>query len=63
MAGPVGEGGQGMEYRDGPLYFAVLLKRRVYVLDPKTWQMQTMWQVAGARSHSVGWGGRYTLGR
>jgi streptogramin lyase len=57
MAGPVGEGGQGMEYRDGLLYFAVLPTRRVYVLDPKTWQVQTMWQVAGARSHGVGWEG------
>src|ERR1043166_4752376 len=43
-AGPVGEGGQGMEYRDGLLYFAVLPSRRVYVLDPKTWELQTMWQ-------------------
>jgi sugar lactone lactonase YvrE len=56
-AGPVGEGGQGMEYRDGLLYFAVLPTRRVYVLDPGTWQVQTMWQVAGARSHGVGWEG------
>lgn len=37
--------------------FAVLPTRRVYVLDPKTWQVQTMWQVAGARSHGVGWEG------
>jgi hypothetical protein len=50
-----GEGGQGMEYRDGCLYTAVLPTRRVYVLDPKTWEVQAMWRLAGNRSHGVGW--------
>jgi sugar lactone lactonase YvrE len=56
-SGPTGEGGQGMEWRDGLLYFAVLPSRRVYVLDPKTWEVQTMWQTAGSRTHGVGWDG------
>jgi len=34
--GPSGEGGQGMEYRDGLLYIAILPRRRVYVIDPNT---------------------------
>jgi streptogramin lyase len=54
-AAPTGEGGQGMEYRDGLLYTAVLPTRRVYVLDPKTWEVQSMWQLAGNRAHGVGW--------
>jgi streptogramin lyase len=53
--GPSGEGGQGMEYRDGLLYIAILPTRRLYVLDPKTWEVQTMWQLAGNRAHGVGW--------
>ena len=53
--GPTGEGGQGMEFRDGLLYTAVLPTRRVYVLDPKTWEVQSMWQLAGNRAHGVGW--------
>jgi sugar lactone lactonase YvrE len=56
-SGPTGEGGQGMEWRDGLLYFAVLPSRRVYVLNPKTWEVRTMWQTAGNRSHGVGWEG------
>jgi sugar lactone lactonase YvrE len=52
---PAGEGGQGMEYRDGLLYIAILPTRRLYVLDPKTWEVQTMWQLAGNRAHGVGW--------
>ena len=52
-----GEGGQGMEVRDGLLYTAVLPTRRLYVIDPKTWEVQTMWQLAGARAHGVGWDG------
>jgi hypothetical protein len=52
-----GEGGQGMEFRNGLLYTAVLPTRRVYVLDPKTWEVQTMWQLAGNRAHGVGWDG------
>jgi sugar lactone lactonase YvrE len=54
-AGPPGEGGQGMEYRDGLLHTAILPTRRLYVLDPKTWQVQAMWQLAGNRAHGVGW--------
>ncbi|MEO8593515.1 MAG: hypothetical protein ABI759_09345 [Candidatus Solibacter sp.] len=52
-----GEGGQGMEYRDGLLYTAVLPTRRLYVIDPKAWEVQTMWQLAGNRAHGVGWDG------
>src|SRR5437870_11694191 len=33
-AGPAGEGGQGMEVRDGLMYIAVLPTRRLYVVDP-----------------------------
>ena len=54
---PAGEGGQGMEHRDGLFYIAVLPTRRLYVLDPKTWQVQAMWQLAGNRAHGVGWDG------
>src|SRR6185312_2435225 len=54
-AAPAGEGGQGMEYRDGLLYIAILPTRRLYVLDPKTWVVQTMWQLADNRAHGVGW--------
>jgi DNA-binding beta-propeller fold protein YncE len=53
--GPAGEGGQGMEYRDGLLHIAILPTRRLYVLDPKTWEVQAMWQLAGNRAHGVGW--------
>src|SRR5579864_5721656 len=38
-AGPPGEGGQGMEYRDGLSHIAILPTRRLYVLEPKTWQV------------------------
>jgi len=44
-----------MEFREGLLYTAVLPTRRVYVLDPKTWEVQSMWQLAGNRAHGVGW--------
>lgn len=54
-AAPPGEGGQGMEHRDGLLYIAILPTRRLYVLDPKTWVVQAMWQLAGNRAHGVGW--------
>jgi sugar lactone lactonase YvrE len=54
-AGPPGEGGQGMEYHDGLLHIAILPTRRLYVLDPNTWQVQAMWQLAGNRAHGVGW--------
>jgi streptogramin lyase len=50
-----GEGGQGMEYRDGLLYYACLPSRRAYVLDPKTWRVQSMWSLPGNRAHGVGW--------
>ncbi|MCU1327019.1 MAG: hypothetical protein JWN34_2389 [Bryobacterales bacterium] len=52
-----GEGGQGMEYRDGLLYYACLPSRRAYVLNPKTWQVQAMWNLPGNRAHGVGWEG------
>ena len=54
-AAPAGEGGQGMECRDGLLYIATLPTRRLYVLDPKTWVVQAMWQLPGNRAHGVGW--------
>ena len=44
-----------MEFRDGLLYIATLPTRRVYVLDPKTWE--AMWPLAGNRAHGVGWEG------
>lgn len=52
-----GEGGQGMEFRDGLLYYACLPSRRAYVLDPKTWKVQAMWNLPGNRAHGVGWEG------
>jgi hypothetical protein len=52
-----GEGGQGMEFRDGLLYYACLPSRRAYVLDPKTWHVQAMWSLPGNRAHGVGWEG------
>ena len=39
----------------GLLHIAILPTRRLYVLDPKTWQVQAMWQLAGNRAHGVGW--------
>jgi streptogramin lyase len=56
-SGLSGEGGQGMEFRDGLLYYACLPSRRAYVLDPKTWRVRDMWQLAGNRAHGVGWEG------
>lgn len=53
--GPTGEGGQGMEYRDGLLYIATLPTRKLYVLDPKTWIVEATWPLAGNRAHGVGW--------
>jgi sugar lactone lactonase YvrE len=55
--GAGGLGGQGMEHRDGLLYISTLAARRVFVLDPKTWEVQTFWQTPGNRSHGVGWEG------
>jgi streptogramin lyase len=55
--GLTGEGGQGMEVRDGLLYYACLPSRRAYVLDPKTWRVQAMWNLPGNRAHGVGWEG------
>ncbi len=52
-----GEGGQGMEVRDGLLYYACLPSRRAYVLDPKTWRIQGSWPLPGNRAHGVGWEG------
>lgn len=52
-----GEGGQGMEYRDGLLYYACLPSRRAYIIDPKTWRVQAMWNLPGNRAHGVGWEG------
>jgi hypothetical protein len=56
-SGVGGLGGQGMEHRDGLLYISTMASRRVYVLEPKAWEVQAMWQVAGNRSHGVGWEG------
>ncbi|MEP6716410.1 MAG: hypothetical protein ABJC09_12635 [Terriglobia bacterium] len=56
-SGLSGEGGQGMEYRDGLLYYACLPSRRAYVIDPKTWRIQAMWGLPGNRAHGVGWEG------
>lgn len=50
-----GTGGHGMENRDGLLYFAVPPARMVYVVDPKTWQVQDAWATAGNRPHGVAW--------
>jgi streptogramin lyase len=55
--GAGGLGGQGIEHRDGLLYISTLAARRLFVLDPKTWVVQTYWQLAGNRSHGVGWDG------
>jgi len=55
--GAGGLGGQGMEHRDGLLYISTLAARRVFVLDPKTWEVQAMWDTPGNRSHGVGWEG------
>ncbi len=56
-SGAGGLGGQGMEFRDGLLYIATLAARRLFVLDPKTWEVQTYWELAGNRGHGVGWDG------
>jgi hypothetical protein len=55
MSGTGGLGGQGMEHRDGLLYIATMASRRVYVLEPKAWEVQAMWDVPGNRAHGVGW--------
>ena len=51
------DGAQGMEFRDGLLYYSVLPSRSVYVVDPKTWEAQAIWPLAGNRAHGVGWDG------
>jgi sugar lactone lactonase YvrE len=56
-SGAGGLGGQGIEHRNGLLYISTLAARRLFVLDPKTWEIQTYWQLAGNRSHGVGWDG------
>lgn len=55
MSGVGGLGGQGLEHRDGLLYSSTMASRRVYVLDPKIWEVQFMWDVPGNRSHGCGW--------
>jgi sugar lactone lactonase YvrE len=55
--GAGGLGGQGMEFRDGLLYLSTMAPRRVFVLDPKTWEVQAMWDTPGNRSHGCGWDG------
>jgi streptogramin lyase len=55
--GAGGLGGQGMEHRDGLLYISTLAARRLFVLDPRTWEVQTYWELAGNRGHGVGWDG------
>lgn len=57
MSGVGGLGGQGMEHRDGLLYISTMASRRVYVLEPKAWEVQAMWDVPGNRTHGVGWEG------
>ena len=55
--GAGGLGGQGLEHRDGMLYISTLAPRRLFILDPKTWEVQIYWELAGNRSHGVGWDG------
>ncbi len=52
-----GEGGQGMEFRDGLLYYACLPTRKLYVVNPKSWEAQATWDLPGNRAHGVGWEG------
>jgi sugar lactone lactonase YvrE len=52
-----GEGGQGMEFRDGLLYYACLPTRKLYVVNAKTWEVQATWDLPGNRAHGVGWEG------
>jgi len=52
-----GTGAHGIEYRDGLLYFAVPPARTLYVMNPKTWEVQTSWPLAANRPHGVGWEG------
>jgi hypothetical protein len=54
-SGAGGLGGQGMEHCDGLLYISTMASRRLYVLEPKAWEVQAMWQLTGNRSHGVGW--------
>ena len=56
-SGAGGLGGQGMEHRDGMLYISTLASRRLYVLEPKSWEVQAIWELMGNRSHGVGWEG------
>jgi streptogramin lyase len=51
------DGGQGIEFRDGLMYYSVLPARMLYVVDPKTWEAQATWPLAGNRAHGVGWDG------
>ena len=52
-----GTGAHGIEHRGGLLYFAVPPARTLYVMDPKTWEVQAAWPVAANRPHGVGWEG------
>ena len=46
------DGAQGMEFRDGLLYYSVLPSRSVYVVDPKTWEAQAIWPCTLGRQSS-----------
>ena len=52
-----GTGAHGIEHRGGLLYFAVPPARTLYVMNPKTWEVQAAWPVAANRPHGVGWEG------
>ena len=52
-----GTGAHGIEYRDGLLYFVVPPARTLYVMNPKTWEVQAAWPLAANRPHGVGWEG------
>jgi sugar lactone lactonase YvrE len=44
-----------MEFRDGLLYYANLPPRKVFVVNPESWEVQATWNLPGNRSHGVGW--------
>ncbi|HTW30529.1 MAG TPA: hypothetical protein VMD76_02560 [Candidatus Sulfotelmatobacter sp.] len=55
--GAGGTGAHGIEHRDGLLYFACPPARRLFVMDPKSWEVQDFWPLPGNRPHGVGWEG------
>ena len=54
-----GTGAHGQEWRNGKLWFAVPPSREAYCIDPKTWEVQVKFPVAGNRPHGIGWEGKY----